>query len=155
MSHPLLRSAMVAATVGVAALTLTGQEASAQDGCTPGAFGEGASLNVSQGDDKAVTAVHLDFQCGDVLADGTYIPTGYRVELEGECGDAACDYPLAFVFATARPDSYQGGFVRDGEDVVIRLRKANRGTRLVMISQEPGGRGNGNKPTRGRYRLKE
>lgn len=154
MAHPLLRTLTLSAALGMGALACAGA-ASAQDACTPGAFGEGVSLKATEGDDKAVTMVHLEFQCGDVLSDGTYVPTGYRVELEGECGEAACQYPLAFVAATARPGAYQGAFVDDGKDVVLRLRKANRGTRLIMISQAPGGRGNKVKPTRTRYRLSE
>lgn len=154
MAHPFLRVLGISAALGLGALAFAGT-ASAQDQCTPGSFGEGVSLNASQGDDKAVTMVHLEFQCGDVLSDGTYVPTGYRVELEGECGDAACSYPLAFVSATARPGAYQGMFVDDGKDVVLRLRKARRGTRLIMISQAPGDRGNKVKPTRARYRLTE
>lgn len=121
--------------------------------CTPGVFGEGASLTANDAESDAVTAMHLEYQCGDVLSDGTYIPTGYRVELEGECGDAACNYPMSFLLPTAHESRFEGLFVTDqGEDVILRLRKNRNGAMLVMIRQTPG---SGNKPERLRIRMSE
>lgn len=158
-----LRSTLFAALGAVALAGLPGAAAAQQaaDGdaapaapaCTAGAFGEGVSLTPKQGEDPAVTAVHLEFQCGDILSDGTFIPTGYRIELEGECGDAACSYPMAFVSETASPNRYEGGFVSDeGNDVMLRVRKTRNGVVLLMLTRTPG---SGEKPERLRFRLDE
>lgn len=121
--------------------------------CAPGAFGEYVSLMPEDAETDVVTAMHLEFQCGDILSDGTYIPTGYRVELEGECDGAPCDYPLAFVMATAHENRFEGLFVtHDGADVIMRLRKNRNGAMLVLVTQTPG---SGEKPERMRIRMNE
>ena len=172
MPHPLTlrRPGRWAACAAAAALLALPLPASAQDAtapntaaaaadpvetmaCTPGVFGEGVSLTANDAETDAVTAMHLEFQCGDVLSDGTYIPTGYRVELEGECGDAACNYPMSFLLPTAHEGRFEGLFVTDaGEDVILRLRKNRNGAMLVMIRQTPG---SGDKPERLRIRMSE
>ena len=133
--------------------TTTADAAPAPEQCSPGVFGEFASLSASEAETDAVTAVHLEFQCGDILSDGTFIPTGYRVELEGECDGAACDYPLAFLVPTASEGRYEGMFVsNDGADVILRLRRNRQGAILAMIVQTPG---SGEKAERTRVQLSQ
>lgn len=122
--------------------------------CQPGAFGEGVSLAPRNDKDPSVTAVHLEFQCGDILSDGTYIPTGYRIQLEGECGDAPCDYPLAFLTPSADGARYEGSYISaEGDDVILRVRR-NRGDTivLIMLTRTPG---EDAKPERARFFLEE
>ena len=171
MPHPLTgRARQCAASLAAAALLALPLPAVAQNAtapntaaaaadpaeplhCTPGSFGQGVSLTADGAESDAVTALHLDFQCGDVLSDGTFIPTGYRAELEGECGEGPCNYPLAFLMPTAHENRFEGIFVTDeGEDMILRLRKNRNGAMLVVIKQTPG---SGDKPERMRIKLTE
>jgi len=140
---------------GLAAAQQAGDDtaAAAVPDCTAGPFGEGVSLTPQDGDDPAVTAIHLEFQCGDILSDGTLIPTGYRVELEGECNGAPCNYPMTILMPTASDNRYEGAFVSDeGKDVTLRVRKTRRGVVFLMLTRTPG---SGEKPTRLRYQLND
>ncbi|MEM0906407.1 MAG: hypothetical protein AAGJ94_03520 [Pseudomonadota bacterium] len=146
--------------LGSAPFALTATPAAAQTECEPGAFGEVADFTVSKSEDKRVTAVSLEYQCGDTLSDGTFIPTGYRLYLEGECGEGACNYPTLMAMPTAREGQLTASYVQDGKDVTVRMRKSRRGVNLNVMAREPrrgrrnGGDGGGRaKPERANYRL--
>jgi len=159
MAHP---SARNAARLGVlTALVLSSSlaphattPAAAQLLCEPGVFGEAASFEVRRAEDMRVTSMRLEFQCGDVLSDGTLIPTGYRVELEGECDGAPCDYPVVMARDTAREGQLEATFVRDGRDYTVRIRagRRGRGATVSVISRPPG---RGQQRDRAVYRMGE
>ena len=119
--------------------------------CTPGAFGEGAELDVESGDDQAITHMGVEFQCGDILSDGTYIPTGYRIYLSGECAQGTCHYPTIFAYPTAREGHYEAFFVEDGLNVTLRIRKIQRAVDVIYVGREPGDTG---KPIRAAYQFR-
>lgn len=46
---------------------------------------------VVEAEGTAVTEVTLTFQCGGTGPGGVFIPTGYKIEVEGECPSGTCD----------------------------------------------------------------
>ncbi|MEM9222477.1 MAG: hypothetical protein AAGB11_08745 [Pseudomonadota bacterium] len=151
MSRLIHRTTVISGmAAGLLAMALAAP-ANAQEACSPGTYGDFIELTVNEGNDKAVTSAELEFQCGDTLSDGTFVPTGYRLHLEGECGSGACNYPTAILFPTARRNQLAGLFVFDGKDYTVRMRKTRRGSQLNLSirGQERG------KPQRARYRLAE
>ncbi len=123
--------------------------------CTPGAFGEGGTFSVNQGDDKKITGATVEYQCSETLADGTYAPEGYRVILEGECGSAKCNYPTVIAQEAARGDMFNATFVQDGKDVRLSLRAPRNGrTGILNLSVSSRAPEKGAKPERARYRMR-
>ncbi|MEM8663799.1 MAG: hypothetical protein AAGF49_06715, partial [Pseudomonadota bacterium] len=121
--------------------------------CTPGAFGEGGTYEATDAEDTRVTAVIIEFQCGDTLSDGTFIPTGYRVLVEGDCDGVDCGYPVVIAKPMAQPDMYGANFAFEGRNVALRMRPpANgEGVNLFWTAREPGP---DSEAERGRYRLR-
>ncbi|MEM6762054.1 MAG: hypothetical protein AAF615_04180 [Pseudomonadota bacterium] len=122
------------------------------DDCAPGIFDVGGTYRTRRGDDDRVTTAIIEFQCGDVLSDGTFIPTGYRVQLEGDCNGAPCEYPMLMANETAREAVYNASFVDEGKNVVVRLRKPRQGqgVTIIVIRRAPE---RGAEPDRAIYRL--
>ncbi|MEO1103969.1 MAG: hypothetical protein AAFW98_09620 [Pseudomonadota bacterium] len=131
-----VRALAIGAVVSFAALAALPATAQDED-CPAGAFGEWADFDVSEGDDDAISQLSLEFQCGDTLSDRTFIPTGYRLYLDGACGGASCEYETVLALPTARDNQYEANFVLGGNNVTARLRKGRRGTTLIMITRPP------------------
>ncbi|MEO1104742.1 MAG: hypothetical protein AAFW98_13580, partial [Pseudomonadota bacterium] len=48
--------------------------AAAQVDCEPGSLGEGGDFTVGEASEDGIQRVILTWQCGEILADGTFIP---------------------------------------------------------------------------------
>ncbi len=129
----------------LAAATMTTPPAAAQTGlaqplgCDEGALGEGGLYTNPQLQEGALMSVELAFQCGGTLADGRYVPTGYRARITRTCGNAnACELPLAFATpANARAALYEARVVDDTGVHNFRFRVNRRGILMVTEITRP------------------
>lgn len=138
---PAIRRAAAAALILTAAAALSWPAPAAAQECADGAFGEGGTFTVRNADDKAVTGMTLAFQCGEILGDGRLVPTGYRMQLTGECNGGDCSYPLVILSPTARPENYSAFFVEGDANVTVHVRPARReGTLRVSVATRVPGR---------------
>ncbi|WP_108659138.1 hypothetical protein [Acuticoccus kandeliae] len=112
-------------------------------GCDEGSLGEGGLYTNPELQEGALVSVELAFQCGETLADGRYVPTGYRVRITRTCGNAnACELPLAFATpANARGGLYQAHVVDDTGTHNFRFRINRRGILMVTEITRPEGGG--------------
>ena len=111
--------------------------------------------NAVAAEGQAITEVSISFQCGGSTSDGAYIPTGYRLELTGECAAGTCD--LGTTVATEGPDDKS--FVASMKDEVgfrqIRLGKNRRDNwTLAVRTRAEGERGGHGANANVRYQLR-
>jgi hypothetical protein len=108
--------------------------------CAPGGLGDGGTyLNKSKASGEIVRA-EIAYQCNRTLADGTYVPEGYRVKLFRACDSGTCEMP--FVFATAGKNETYSARVEDGgEPMMLRFKENKRGSLVLTAVSNPGNKG--------------
>lgn len=145
-----------------------GREQSA-DTCTPGPIADGTYATAERerknragrapregrgeapsAEGRAITEVTLTFQCGGIASDGAFIPTGYRLDVRGECPSGTCDLGTTVAMPAGEVGTYMA--VLADETVgfrELRIQARRKAVNLVVRTEVDGQR----RPATARYQL--
>ncbi|XWN32239.1 MAG: hypothetical protein ROR55_03730 [Devosia sp.] len=106
--------------------------AAAQVDCEPGSLGEGGDFTVGEASEDGIQRVILTWQCGEILADGTFIPEGYRAEFFRGCATDDCALEMRMAQPSRREGTYTATIYDEDAQTRVNVR-AGRRDRVVMI----------------------
>ncbi|MEM8853776.1 MAG: hypothetical protein AAGD34_08750 [Pseudomonadota bacterium] len=127
--------AVAALPVSAAILALSmvfSTPAAAQVDCEPGSLGEGGDFSVGEASEEGIQRVILTWQCGEILADGTFIPEGYRAEFFRGCTTDDCVLDMRMAERARREGTYTATIYDEDAQTRVNLR-AGRRDGVVMV----------------------